>query len=76
MKNAFEFQATKILKKSNKKDKMHLLASMIIISRNNMQSLACYITLSVSNTQKDKPSHFSMTIYSYYLIARNTLISI
>ena len=54
MKNAFEFQATKILKKSNKKDKMHLLASMIIISRNNMQSLACYITLSVSNTQKDR----------------------
>ena len=53
-KNAFEFQATKILKKSKyKKDKMHLLASMIIISRNNMQSLACYITLSVSNTQKD-----------------------
>ena len=38
MKNAFEFQATKILKKSKyKKDKMHLLASMIIISRNNMQ---------------------------------------
>ena len=55
MKNAFEFQATKILKKSKyKKDKMHLLASMIIISRNNMQSLACYITLSVSNTKKDR----------------------
>ena len=55
MKNAFEFQATKILKKSKyKKDKMHLLASMIIISRNNMQSLSFNITLSVSNTQKDK----------------------
>ena len=54
MKNAFEFQATKILKKSKyKKDKMHLLASMIIISRHNLQSLAFYYTLSVSNTQKD-----------------------
>ena len=53
MKNAFEFQATKILKKQNKNDKMHLLASMIFISRNNMQSLDFYLTLSVSNTQKD-----------------------
>ena len=53
-KNAFEFQAMKILKKSkNKNDKMHLSASMIIISRNNMQSLAFDLTLSVSNTQKD-----------------------
>ena len=53
-KNAFEFQTTKILKKSKyKNDKMHLLASMIIISRKNMQSIAFYLTLSVSNTQKD-----------------------
>ena len=48
------FKQRKFSRNPNKNDKMHLLASMIIISRNNMQSLACYITLSVSNTKKDR----------------------
>ena len=48
------FKQRKFSRNQNKNDKMHLLASMTIISRNNMQSLDFYLTLSVSNRQKDR----------------------